>query len=149
MDSRHSTKRRLIFLSRPGVPRPGRALASAAPPGTSPMSAWSCVESGAVAAALGEELGAWSGAEGVRGLRGVGPAGRVEPSRGSTITRCLPRQPARVRPQGNAEKKPSKRPVAAPMSHRDRLGLAFKLDPDKAVVLASHLSLMPLPLRRV
>ena len=113
------------------------------------MSAWSCVESGAVAAALGEELGAWSGAEGVRGLRGVGPAGRVEPSRCSTITRCLPRQPARVRPQGNAEKKPSKRPVAAPVSHRDRLGLAFKLDPDKAVVLASHLSLMPLPLRRV
>ena len=57
------------------------------------MSAWSCVDSGAVAAALGEELGAWSGAEGVRGLRGVGPAGRVEPSRCSTITRCLPRQP--------------------------------------------------------
>jgi len=62
----------------------------------------------------------------------------------------MPAAPNRTgQTQGNAEKKPSKRPVAAPMSHRDRLGLAFKLDPDKAVVLASHLSLMPLPLRRV
>ena len=113
------------------------------------MSAWSCVDSGAVAAlALGEEFEAWSAAEGVRGLRGAGPVGRVEPSRCSTTTRCLPRQP-HGSAQGNAEKKPSNRPVAAPMSHRDRLGLAFKLDPDKAVVLASHLSLMPLPLRRV